>query len=77
VAPTFRDHPAYVHGALALILLVFLAWGPIGAPRRIFGTLILVALAFVGLELLRRQAVRELPGGAEDETATGSPAAPA
>jgi hypothetical protein len=74
--PTFRDHPAFVHGGLALILLLFLVWGPIGAPRRIFTMLILVVLAFVGLELLRRQAVRELPEGAEEER-TGSPAAPA
>ena len=41
--------------------MIFLAWGPAGTPRRFLGVVILVILAFVGLEILRRQTVREFP----------------
>jgi hypothetical protein len=61
LAPAFRDHPLIVHGTLAVLLLLFLAWGPVGTPRRFLAIVILVVLAFVGLELLRRQTVREFP----------------
>ena len=61
LAPFFRDHPLIVHGILAVVLLVFLAWGPAGTPRRLIGIVIVVILAFVGLEVLRRQTVREFP----------------
>lgn len=61
LAPTFRDRPLLVHGALAAALLLFLLWGPAGTPRRLITLVIVAILAFVGLELLRRQAVREFP----------------
>ncbi len=61
LAPAFRDHPLIVHGTLAVLLLLFLAWGPAGTPRRFLAVVILVILAFVGLEILRRQTVREFP----------------
>ena len=61
LAPFFRDHPLVVHGILAVLLLVLLAWGPAGTPRRLIGIVIVVILAFVGLEVLRRQTVREFP----------------
>jgi putative oligomerization/nucleic acid binding protein len=61
LAPAFRDHPLIVHGTLAVLLLLFLAWGPVGTPRRSLAIVILVVLAFVGLEILRRQTVREFP----------------
>jgi hypothetical protein len=61
LAPAFRDHPAIVHGTLAVLLLLLLAWGPVGTPRRFLAIVILVVLAFVGLEVLRRQTVREFP----------------
>ena len=61
LAPAFRDHPLIVHGTLAVLLLLFLAWGPVGTPRRFLAIVILVVLAFVGLEVLRRQTVREFP----------------
>jgi Short C-terminal domain len=61
VAPFFRDHPVAVHGILAVLLLLFLAWGPTGTPRRFISVVVVAILAFVGLELLRRQTVREFP----------------
>jgi len=61
LAPAFRDHPLIVHATLAVVLLLFLAWGPVGTPRRFLAVVILVILAFVGLEILRRQTVRDFP----------------
>jgi len=61
VAPFFRDHPVATHGILAVLLLLFLLWGPTGTPRRFIAVVIVVILAFVGLEVLRRQTVREFP----------------
>jgi Short C-terminal domain len=61
LAPTFRDRPALVHGTLAAVILLALLWGPVGAPRRLISLVVFTALAFLGLELLRRQAVREFP----------------
>jgi hypothetical protein len=60
-APVFRDHPVWVHGGLAVVLLLILLWGPAGTPRRAITLVIVVILAFVGLEVLRRQTVREFP----------------
>jgi hypothetical protein len=61
LAPFFRDHPLIVHGTLAVVLLILLAWGPAGTPRRLIGIVIVVILAFVGLEILRRQTVMDFP----------------
>jgi putative oligomerization/nucleic acid binding protein len=61
LAPFFRDRPLATHGILAVLLLIFLAWGPTGTPRRFIAVLIVAILAFVGLEVLRRQTVREFP----------------
>jgi hypothetical protein len=61
LAPAFRDHALIVHGTLAAVLLLSLAWGPAGTPRRFLAVVILVILAFVGLEILRRQTVRDFP----------------
>ena len=61
VAPFFRDRPVATHGILAVVLLIFLLWGPTGTPRRFIAVVILTVLAFAGLEVLRRQTVREFP----------------
>jgi hypothetical protein len=75
-APTFRDHPGLVHGGLALLVLLVLVWAPVGAPRRLVTTLIVVVLMFVGLELLRRQSVREAANEAPEQPPTPAPALP-
>jgi len=61
LAPIFRDHPVAVHATLAAVLLILVAWGPTGTPRRFLTFLVVIVLAFVGLEVLRRQTVREFP----------------
>lgn len=71
-APTARDHPVVVYGAVTLVLIVLLLAGPTDA-QRIYPLLFLFALAYVGTEVLRRQTIREFP--AEPATGPGLPAA--
>jgi Short C-terminal domain len=66
-APTFRDRPLLGHALLAAVILLLLLWGPVGTPRRFLSLAIVTALAFVGLELLRRQTVREFPDALHGE----------
>lgn len=60
LAPTMRDHPVVIYGAVALILFLVLLAGPTDA-QRIYPLLILFAFAFAGTEVLRRQTLREFP----------------
>jgi hypothetical protein len=67
LAPTFRDRPVLVHAILAIVILLLLVWGPIGTPRRLLSLVVVMALAFAGLEVLRRQTVREFPDAVRGE----------
>jgi hypothetical protein len=67
LAPTFRDRPVLVHGVLTAIILLVLLWGPVATPRRLVSLVIVTALAFGGLEVLRRQTVREFPDAIRGE----------
>jgi hypothetical protein len=60
LAPTMRDHPVVIYGAVAVILFLVLLAGPTDA-QRVFPLLILFAFAFAGTEVLRRQTMREFP----------------
>jgi hypothetical protein len=62
-APTMKDHPALVYAAAAVLFLIVIAWGPTNANRQLVGTLILAALFFGGLEIWRRQTIREFASG--------------
>jgi hypothetical protein len=61
-APTMRDRPIVVYGLLTVLLLIILLTGPTDG-QRIYPLLVLFALAYVGLEVLRRQTAREFPTG--------------
>jgi len=61
LAPAFRSYPVAVFGAVALIMLLLLLWGPLDTGRRLVGTLVLAALILAGVEVLRRQTLREFP----------------
>ena len=63
-APTIRDHPIVLYGAVTLILIIVLLAGPTDA-QRVYPLLILFALAYVGTEWLRREIVREFPARPE------------
>lgn len=68
LAPCLRD-ARLAYGALAAIVLVILVWGPTPATRAVLPALGLVALAALGLELLRRQTARERPNGGRGDDA--------
>jgi hypothetical protein len=63
LAPTFRQRPVLVHAVAAMIFLIIIAWGPIAGSRRLIGIVVLAALIGFGLEVWRRQTVREFPAG--------------
>jgi hypothetical protein len=62
LAPTMREHPVVIYGAVAVVLLIVLLTGPTDG-QRIYPLLVVFALAFVGTEVLRRQTLREFPAG--------------
>jgi hypothetical protein len=66
LAPTWRERPYLVWLVAGFLFLAFIAWGPSGGGRRLLGVLILAALVALGLEVWRRQTLREFPadGGA-------------
>jgi hypothetical protein len=63
----YLDDARIAYGALLVVLLLLVVWGPTPATRKPLGLLILAILLGVGVEVLRRQARRE-------RAATQSPA---
>ena len=63
LAAPMRDHLGMVYGAVALVFLIALALAPTSGDRRLAGTLVLAALVAAGVEVLRRQILREHPSG--------------
>lgn len=61
LAPTFRERRALVYAVAAFVFLLVIAWGPTGATRQWLGILVLGGLLALGLEVWRRQIVREFP----------------
>lgn len=60
LAPYLRE-PAYAYGGLAVVVALIALWGPTPATRKLVPGLLLLALAIVGLEVVRRQTAREHP----------------
>lgn len=60
LAPTMRNHPIVIYGAVSLLLLLVLLAGPTDA-QRVFPLLILFGFAYAGTEVLRRRTLREFP----------------
>ena len=69
-APTMREHPVVVYGAVSLVLFLVLLAGPTDA-QRIFPLLILFAFAYAGTEVLRRRTAREFPAEGRLEAPAG------
>ena len=61
--------PAYAYGGLAALLLLVFWWDPVIATHRVVPSLLLIAFAALGTEMLRRQVIREFP----DRVATVAP----
>jgi hypothetical protein len=62
-----KDHPALVYAAAVVLFLIVIAWGPTGATRQLIGALILAAVFFGGIEIWRRQIIREFASAPEAE----------
>jgi hypothetical protein len=68
LAPYARS-PWLAYGALAVIVIGLLWWGPTPALRRPLGLVIIAALLAFGLEMLRRQMRREYPDATPEQGA--------
>ena len=66
----YLRHPAYAYSGLAMLLLLLFWWDPVVGTHRLLPSLVLIALAALGTEVLRRQVIREFP----DRVTSGSPA---
>jgi hypothetical protein len=64
LAPGFRQSVVAVYAVVVAILLILVAWAPLADDRKLLGTLALFALILWGVELLRRQTLREFPATA-------------
>jgi putative oligomerization/nucleic acid binding protein len=60
MAPYLKE-PAIAYGTLTLVVLLLLAWSPTPAARNPLTIVVLLAMAVLGLEALRRQTAREFP----------------
>jgi hypothetical protein len=67
ITPYLRQ-PRFAFGGLAVLLALFFWWGPTEGTRRVVPSLVLIALTVLGVEILRRQVIREFP----DHVTTGS-----
>jgi hypothetical protein len=66
LAPWLQE-PRFAYGALALIVLLVIAWGPTPATQKPLPVLIMVGLLSLGMEVLRRQTAREHPDASREE----------
>lgn len=67
-APTMRDHPGRVYGGAAIVYLLVLVWAPTPAFTKLISILLIAGLIVLGIEVLRRQIVREYPDAVAGET---------
>jgi hypothetical protein len=63
-APVLRQRPIVAYGAVALIFLLVLLWGPTDATREVWGVLVLAVLTGLGVWFLRKQILKEFPASA-------------
>jgi hypothetical protein len=63
-APVLRQRPIVAYGAVALIFLLVLLWGPTDATREVWGVLVLAVFTALGVWFLRKQILKEFPAPA-------------
>jgi sulfite exporter TauE/SafE len=68
LAPSLRERPVAVYGAVAVAYLLVLAWGPTPAFRQVLPVVGIAVLVIVGVEALRRQTAREFPDAQPGDT---------
>lgn len=77
LAPAFRRNVVAVYAVVVAILLILVAWAPLAKDRQLLGTLVLFGLILWGIELLRRQTLREYPAAAAVPPPASPPETPA
>jgi hypothetical protein len=70
LTPYLRQ-PSYAYGGLAALLLLLFWLDPVIATHRIVPSLLLIAFAALGTEMLRRQVIREFPDRVTPGSAAG------
>lgn len=76
LAPTWRQRPVLIWVITGFLFLLVIAFGPASGSRRLIGWVVLAALVALGLELWRRQTLREFSGGQEEAPAPAAAASP-
>ena len=61
LAPSLREHVAYVYGVAALALLLLIAWGPFPSTREPLPLIGIAILLVLGIRALQRMTARECP----------------
>jgi hypothetical protein len=61
LAPSLREHIAYVYSTAALLLLLVVIWGPFPSTREVLPVIGFAILLALGVETLHRMTVREFP----------------
>jgi len=61
LAPVMRDYPGAVYGVVGFIYLLVLIWAPAPAFRHLLPILLIAGLIVLGVEVIRRQSIREFP----------------
>jgi hypothetical protein len=72
LAPTLRQHQAYVYAALAVIVGIYFLGAPTQNLRTFLTTLAIAGLAAFGVHELRRQAAEEFPEATYDDVFGGA-----
>ena len=76
LAPIWRERPVLVWLVAGFVFLLVIAFGPAAGSRRLLGTVVLAALVGFGLEVWRRQTLREFSDGEEEAPAPAAAASP-
>jgi hypothetical protein len=74
--PTWRERPYLVWIGAAFVFMLVIAFGPAAGSRRLLGWVVLAALVAFGLEVWRRQTLREFSGAQEEAPAPAAAASP-
>lgn len=72
LAPTLRQHAAYVYAALAVVVGIYFIQAPTQNLRSFLTTLVIAGLAAFGINELRKQADEEFPDTSYDDVFGGT-----
>jgi hypothetical protein len=61
LAPSLREHPAYVYAVAGLVLLLVIIWGPFPSTRELLPIIGFAILLGAGIHTLRMMTAREFP----------------